>query len=348
VTKPRATCKRRDKLRNEPEGQNSFCLIPYEISKQKAKAVLVWREFLLAQARNATSPLSYKMKQMLDTLTLDSGTRNAINAAQVGVSRRSILYSGVADLNTQTSLMYNQTMQNLLNDTNGWNKDSIVALMKTDNSLGADKRLLATLIFLGDYTNATALLDSISATDSSSTDNYNQVQNILMQLKKAPQNIYSLKNNASLTQSLQQIAGITKVTGDIGVTNAQAILSLVFGNKYPEFINLPNGIGGTSGARLSNINNETATMPIAEVNKQFKIYPNPTGGNINVYFTTTQKYTLAEVTVYDGTGKLVVTQRVNGNSNICSVNTDILNSGLYLVTLSLDGIVIEKQKLVKQ
>jgi len=297
----------------------------------------------------ANSPLSYNMKQLVDSLNLDSATQNTINAAQVGVSRRTILYSGVADLNSQTSLMYNTSMQNLLNDTNGLNKDSIVQLMRADNSLGANKRLLAALTFLGDYTNASALLDSISKTDSSSSANYNTVQSVILQLKKSPKGIFALRDDAGLTQTLVQVANTIPAIGDVGVTNAQAILRLVFGYKYQEFISLPNTDGAVgSTKRLSNPNTETTTATIIETSKQLKIYPNPTNGSTNVYFTTTQKYALAEVAVYDGTGKLVINQRINGNSTVCVLNTDALNSGLYLITLSFDGVVTEKQKLIKQ
>ena len=286
----------------------------------------------------ANSPVSHQIKQLVDGLDLDNATRTAINDAQVGVSKREVLYSSIADLNEQASLLYNDAMQSLLNDPNGLDKDAIIQLMKADNSAGANARLRSALTFFGDDKNAAALVDPTS------TDNYNKVQSIILQLKTTPEGIFALKNNKSLTQTLTQIANMN-ATGDLGVSNAQAILHLVFGTKYQEFVALPNAGEGQVGTTSKVATTETAAS-IIEASKLMKIYPNPTSGTTNVYFTTAQKYTVAEVAVYDGLGNLIVNQRLNGSA--CVLNTEALNAGLYLITLSFDGVVTEKQKLIKQ
>ncbi|MEO8761805.1 MAG: hypothetical protein ABI448_12990 [Bacteroidia bacterium] len=50
MTKARAASKKHDKLRYEPAGQHSFCVMPLK-GNTKANAILVWREFLPAQAK---------------------------------------------------------------------------------------------------------------------------------------------------------------------------------------------------------------------------------------------------------------------------------------------------------
>jgi len=80
------------------------------------------------------------------------------------------------------------------------------------------------------------------------------------------------------------------------------------------------------------------------------LYPNPVNDqNATLLFSTTQPVSNALVAISDVTGKLISTENIQPNSglNQHSLNTAGLNSGIYFISVTIDGHTTI-QKLVKQ
>ncbi|MFI5141062.1 MAG: T9SS type A sorting domain-containing protein, partial [Bacteroidia bacterium] len=73
---------------------------------------------------------------------------------------------------------------------------------------------------------------------------------------------------------------------------------------------------------------ETAGINKYENNITVKVYPNPTNGNFLIETTTSEKQ---NINVYDVNGKLVLTQNINGRSNIDASN---LLQGVYNISIT--------------
>ena len=81
---------------------------------------------------------------------------------------------------------------------------------------------------------------------------------------------------------------------------------------------------------------------ISNLNSQISIYPNPNNGSFVVETNTTDKQTIA---LYDVNGKLVLTQTINGKTNIDANN---LNEGVYNISIiSNEGVVNRRLVIVR-
>ena len=91
-----------------------------------------------------------------------------------------------------------------------------------------------------------------------------------------------------------------------------------------------------------------ATATEAEVNVNpnltFSVFPNPAGGELNIWTKVAEKK--SEIRIYNLTGKLVMQQQGSGNT-LTQLNISKLSPGLYLVKVN-DGKEIMSAKFVKQ
>lgn len=96
-------------------------------------------------------------------------------------------------------------------------------------------------------------------------------------------------------------------------------------------------------------NSATATKAIANSNLRLTAYPNPTTDILNLKIESKQKSAAATCFIYDLSGKLVSSKKLNLNSGIQFEQLDLsaLSKGLYFVQLSVDGNQITR-KISKQ
>ena len=90
-----------------------------------------------------------------------------------------------------------------------------------------------------------------------------------------------------------------------------------------------NVLNGTSG--ISQVSNNVS---------QIYIYPNPNNGNFIIEPNSTDKQTLQ---VFDVNGKLVLTQSINGTTNIDASN---LAEGVYNLSLQNANGVVNKRLVI--
>ncbi|MFI5141675.1 MAG: T9SS type A sorting domain-containing protein, partial [Bacteroidia bacterium] len=93
--------------------------------------------------------------------------------------------------------------------------------------------------------------------------------------------------------------------------------------------------GNTNGCAIA-----TGINQIIDLNTQVNIYPNPSSTNFVIEISSTDKQTLQ---VFDVNGKLVLTQTINGKTNIDASN---LAEGVYNLSLQNSTGVINKRLVI--
>ena len=292
-------------------------------------------------------PVSPTVWQVIEDKNLPTGIKKNITEQQFAsakISEMNKLIGEVADLKQEKAIFVDQTISNLMSDSvNGWNKDSILEIMKFDDRYDAACRLLAAYVSLNEFSKATLLANEMKQAEGGTLEAFCKLQELLIVLKQQVKNIYDIKTDPSKQEIVEMIVA-DKENG--AYSNAQAILSKVYGYTYHEFIDLPSFNNVSNNNRLFKSNEENGNFQ--ELSKSFKLYPNPSNGNTNILYMSDENIVQAEIQIFDITGKLVIKQSIKVNSSTNIVETEFLRSGLYLVNLLIDNKVIDRQKLIKQ
>jgi len=93
--------------------------------------------------------------------------------------------------------------------------------------------------------------------------------------------------------------------------------------------------GNSNGCAIA-----TGINQITDLNNQVNIYPNPTNNNFTIETNSTEKQTLQ---LFDVNGKLVLTQTINGKTNIDGSN---LAEGVYNLSLTNYNGVVNKRLVI--
>ncbi len=252
------------------------------------------------------------------------------------------LYGEIADLNQQKGYIIDEVIRVLLNDTiNGIDQATIIDLMKTDNRYDAESKLLSTYIALDKFTDATVLLASIKNNMGGVLDDFCKLQEILIFLKQQANSIFAIKTDTITKDIIEQMVYCQTDECSNGIANASALLKFIFNNQRFEFISLNNE---TSGSRLNNSNSEKLLN--TSKSAVFKLYPNPSYVNADLYLSNNNSISNSEVLIFDIMGKLVITQKLDSEGTTHLIQTKGLDSGMYLVCVFINGEITDKQKLI--
>lgn len=152
---------------------------------------------------------------------------------------------------------------------------------------------------------------------------------------------------------------LSNVEGDIVLTDLCAgNYTIIIGiaqfpgcNKSLSF-NIPivsnNNLGLPSGGdfQLGDIDTE-ASIDLANVQKNFKLFPNPSRGNISLEFQNMQQYPI-EVLIFSDQGQRLLSQDFPTNTFDVSLNLTRLTSGLYfIIARQEDGTFVQKSLVIK-
>lgn len=246
--------------------------------------------------------------------------------------------SQIATLNQQRGAAIDEMMRRLLNDSiNGVDEAKVFELLKHDNRAGNQQKLLAAYVSANKLSEASQLIGRIRAEEGGTLNDFCRLQELIIGMKQNKHSIFSMRMDGSLKNQVEEFARCSDQGCKPAYTNAQALMSCVFGSKYNEYVSLPEPV--TSALSGS---------PKANSFQLFKLYPNPSNGMTNLEILHSAKYNSLEASVYDVTGKLVLTQSLNNQSVSNELKTQHLIPGIYLVVVTGDGTVIEKQKLIRE
>ena len=140
---------------------------------------------------------------------------------------------------------------------------------------------------------------------------------------------------------------ISTPVGLSACSNFNIIANLVTATPTPtnfcRFAAMPGGGSNSRGTTTGLVQDQADK-------KEFQFYPNPVNDKLTISFTA-ENNSGVSVQLYDGLGHLVHEQKTATNNGAQSVALDLaqlnLESGLYMVSVSVDGIV-SKQKIVYQ
>lgn len=266
----------------------------------------------------ANSPLSDSVVVAVQALSLPTGIRNQINAAQTGVSARDIVLANINGYQADFDLAQSELIRFYLQDTtSGAAMDSVLTLLKMGSGAGTFDQQISFLVFQGQYAAALHILDSLDATGYN--NNFCKLQRYLIVLKLDVNDCFKLKQDGALANQVEAVA--QDCCDKSGCANAQALLTLVLSQRFDERIVFPTA-------------NNTRTSAEPNVNVYFlNVYPNPADQFIQIILPDETVGNVA-LTVSDVTGREVYTyQHSVGNTNVIGLDVGHLAEGLYTITM---------------
>jgi len=112
--------------------------------------------------------------------------------------------------------------------------------------------------------------------------------------------------------------------------------------KYDEYVSLPD-----AGSKRMSVNKTNNT--IMEDVSLLKLFPNPTSSSTTISYLLPNKYNSASINVYDARGEKIAEHILTGvTTNSIIFPTFDLSKGIYIVALTVDGAILDKQKLIVQ
>ncbi len=174
------------------------------------------------------SPLSPNVMQAVvgRTPSLPGGIMNEINAVQYGISERELLEKELAYLEGEIAMFEKMLIQTWLADTTYNGRDSVIAWFESKpQTTETQQYLVEAYVANAQLTEAMQMLSQLTQTTANDSA-FVAYYTILTELYLAGENIFSL--TPAQEQTIRQIAeSETSVSG-----NAQAVLSLVYGDEY--------------------------------------------------------------------------------------------------------------------
>lgn len=295
----------------------------------------------IASLHAKNSPVSQDVWNVLLSLNLPKATMDKLNKKQfTGVfSARTALEAAIGDLYQQKALEIDEGIKDMLNDSLGYIPDSLVQLIFAGNDPGSLNRVLSYYVATNQVAAATEILGTIRSQHGGKLEDFSELQEIILNLKQTERNVYTLLTDEVTRSRVEDIAANKN---NPAYVHAQALLSLVAGTPFYEYVALPDEEAGKGAA--SNLNQPATGF--GETEKNMTIYPNPTNSNASVTCVLPEKFGSAMLVVYDMTGHQLLRQAVDSDKPATVLTTKGLTTGIYLINLVVDGQVIDNQKLI--
>jgi hypothetical protein len=242
--------------------------------------------------------------------------------------------------NHQIELWQNHIIRYFLADTldeekTNVNIDSVIAYLGTD--VESKMILISALEEKGEMEDAVALNDEIRGTGEE-FKNFCTMHDIIIDLIQNEQTPYIMRENSSLHEEVEEIAEDTTL---IGYEMARAVLSMVFGNQYPVWIEQIDT--SRESPRLENsINyngNKTDTHSL-------NLYPNPSNGSVTVEAIIPDDSRQGEIVIFNLLGERNKTYNLENGKNILHINIADYLPGIYLCMTKDKSGIIDKRKLI--
>ena len=201
------------------------------------------------------------------------------------------------------------------------------------NSLQAKYAVVPLYTQSKDAVNAQTVLNQIPQNDQEQIQ-YCALNQVCIDLVRNGKTVFDI--SAAQEQTIRDIAA----TSTQASRNAQALLTLVFQEQFPEEIDPI--IFNQSQKRVEEPNDDA--LEVAE-ESTLKVYPNPASDKLNIDVYIPEKNQNAAFYVYDLTGNEMSTFTLEHGQNSIQLNCNTWNDGVYIYTLHLDGKVVERDKV---
>ena len=219
-------------------------------------------------------------------------------------------------------------------------KDTVVNLLINNrgNMKDADIQLVFAYMRKNDYVNATSKANALPV----SRADWKALLLKLIAIYKEPNKIYSINTNTAAGYKTF-LQGYANTAGKDGQHIAQSLLKFVSKINYTEPREYPNLAAGKEAAPNEA---EGSIANALSVNYGIQLYPNPTFNGVTLVYNTEQGGQ-ALVEVKDLLGKVIYSNFISNESNTY-ISLESYNSGVYLITVTMDKQVLYKTKVIKQ
>jgi hypothetical protein len=288
----------------------------------------------------ANSPVSADVKNVLNGLNLPKGIKTEINTSQTGTSAMKYLYNEISYATTERNSIIDERIRLFLNDTIIFNPlDSVALILKQENRELRKKQLCDTYISKGDTLLSAQTRDSIAL--QYGYDNYVKLADIQMELRNTTSSCYILNTDQLIRQEVELVT--YDQLDRINAIKGEAYLGLAFDSLFLAVVEPLYQIG--SGLRMAQ-DGDTETE-ISEKESSLSIFPNPSNGTeVSIEYKGSESIENTTIEVYNLSGILVSNYQLSGNSNIVSISSNKLNSGVYFVKLFSNKQLVETKKLI--
>ncbi|MBL4754728.1 MAG: DUF3494 domain-containing protein, partial [Flavobacteriales bacterium] len=298
------------------------------------------------------SPVTGPVKVATDNRNLPPGIQNQIDAAQIGISPRSEQELEIAFFERQLSLKLNSLSRFFLHDSLTVNGvDSVIDILKSQDGINRELQLTEAYIEAERLTEAKLQLDILDLKGGFA--NFCKINNIIIDILEDSAAFDTLIADTTLKLTVENIADDTLKHGYL---QARAILSMVFGTRFMEYIEpLPQQIQlKTSGDSESDQLEETVDLILSEEIQQespntvhwIMVYPNPADKTVTIDYSLAANTSNAELCVYDIFGTKVYQQPIPEQRGAIQHDVSGLPQGIYLYTITANQAVISKEKIM--
>lgn len=272
----------------------------------------------LQQIIVANSPVSERVKQVLDGTVLPKGIKKNINNAQVGVSSRTLTEFQIAEATGEVQLLANDLERRFSQNADRPREKQLLIDL---NDVEAQKRLSEVLLGEENTTDSKVIIDAmLQDTTVSSVDENLHFCNLMTCLINAADQDRTLQQ---LTPSEMQTIVTVAFSPTQVAEKAQGVLTAIAQQNFAHPIaKIPTG----NNLRLSTSQEEN--LDIEQETLSFNVYPNPSSG---IFTLTPSKLVeeLLQVKIYSVLGEEILAQPLS-NANI---NLSAYNNGIYFVRI---------------
>jgi hypothetical protein len=146
--------------------------------------------------------------------------------------------------------------------------------------------------------------------------------------------------SAGEIKKLQTIARLCPYESGPAVYNARVLLATIDNTVYANTCEMP----PFANMKTRNMEEDKNKNPSFEDTEEVSVYPNPANDKLNVAIHLEQGQT-ALLTVFDLTGKLILSKALSGTAHIIETSIVDLSEGIYIYKLNVSGVPIKSGKL---
>lgn len=260
------------------------------------------------------------------------------------VGAKEILQSQLSDHQQKESYLFYNLVRFYKQDTvDVWTQDSLIALLKNQNTLSATYMLAFEYLNMGELTNVTQVLNNIQNQFQLSSDEQKQYLDymnyfqILLNLKSQNLTIYGINGNQK-----NQLFEIASQGSEPVQTYARNVLLANNLISYQEPIYLPD---------------ETKSIQVKKVTKppkflmtgSFKLFPNPATQYVIAEYNISSNVSSTEnifLTIWSFDGKIINQRKIVKLQGQVLIDCHNLNSGSYICKISSGKRTIGSGKFV--
>jgi len=327
------------------------------LSNQVLNALLVRQPQLpsgiVKNILQSSAPLTTEIMNLVLANNYSGGVTNQIINNQQNVplasSATQIIESNISELIRENNLLTNSLVRSFLHDVdNEYRFDSISVLLKTGGGIippSCKACVVEADIKAKNYTEA--LQEIVVMEQAGEAPEFTSLQRALIDMETMPDQLMSIKTDSALKTTIEAIAVQTNKKGSI---HARNLLDMAFKQKVKESYHFPQH--HSNNARLIN-NIESVTdnqqlisqQPTAAY--QLTNYPNPFNESTTIQAVLPENKVNTYLVIHDLMGREIYRILLKSGVNKQVIDKNVLQSGIYLYAIEENGVVVNKQKLVK-